>query len=118
MVSGGKVGGGGVKVGCAILRLMQAFKPFDYFVIVIGIIGTLNVFGVFSKMPQMTLIILGVLSGLFCCFSVLSLALNRFVRHLDSKQQRIHLYHIFANLIPTIYILTHLTETPLGRFTC
>src|SRR5438067_2519460 len=95
---------------------MRAFKPFDYFVIAIGMIGTLNVFGVLIRMPQLIVVILGALSALICCFSILSLALNRFVRHLDPQQQRIHLYHIFVNLIPTIYILTHLTETPWERF--
>src|SRR6266478_707740 len=88
------------------MYLLRAFRPFDYVVIAIGIIGTLNVLGAFIEMPQPVLVILEALSGVFFCFSVLSLVLNRFVRHLDSQQQRIHLYHIFANLIPTIYVLT------------
>ncbi len=97
---------------------MSAFKPFDYFVIANGMIGTLNVFGALPKMPQLIVVVLGVVSALIFCFSIVSLALNRYVRHLDPQQTRFHLYHIFANLIPTIYILTHLTETPEGRFTC
>ena len=97
---------------------MSVFKPFDYFVIIIGMIGTLNVCGALPKIPQMIVVILGAVSALLCCFSIASLALNRFVRHFDSQHQRLHLYHILANLIPAIYILTHLTETPWGRFTC
>ena len=97
---------------------MRVFKPFDYFVIAIGTIGTLNVFGAPIRLPQLIVVILGALSTLICCFSILSLALNRFVRHLDPQQQRVYLYHILVNLIPTIYILTHLKETPWERFTC
>jgi hypothetical protein len=97
---------------------MRTFKLFDYFVIAVGIIGTLNVFGAPIRMLQLIVIVLGTLSALICCFSILSLALNRFVPRLDPQQQRIHVYHILVNLIPTIYILTHLTETPWERFTC
>ena len=97
---------------------MRTFKPSDYFVIAIGTVGTLNVFIPPIRMPQLIVVILGVLSALICCFSILLLALNRFVRHLDPQERRIYLYYIFANLIPTIYILTHLTETPRERFTC
>ena len=91
---------------------MNAFKAFDYFAIAIGILATLNVFGVLQPM----VFILGPVSALICCFSILSLALNRFVPHLASQQQRLHLYHILANLIPTIYILTHLKETTYSVF--
>jgi len=56
---------------------MRAFKPFDYFVIAIGMIGTLNVFGVLIRMPQLIVVILGALSALICCFSILSLALYK-----------------------------------------
>ena len=97
---------------------MIAFKPFDYFAIAIGMIGTLNVFGALPKIPQLIVVILGAVSGMICCFSIVLLSLNRYVRHLDPQQQRFHFYHLFANLIPTIYILTHLTETPWERFTC
>jgi hypothetical protein len=97
---------------------MRLFSPFDYFVFAIGAIGTLNVFGVPIRMPQLILIILGGLSGMICCFSILPLAFDRFVPRLDRQQRRIHAYHVLVNLIPTIYVLTHLRETPWGRFTC
>jgi hypothetical protein len=95
---------------------MSAFRPFDYFVIAIGMIGTLNAIGALPKMPQLVVVISGVVSALVCCFSIVLLGLNRYVRHLGSQQKRFYLYHIFANLVPTIYILTHLRETPWERF--
>ena|SRR5436190_20128926 len=97
---------------------MRMFSPFDYFVFAVGAIGTLNVFGVPIRMPQLIVIILGGLSGMICGFSILSLALDRFVPRLDRKERRIHVYHVLANIIPTIYVLSHLRETPWGRFTC
>jgi hypothetical protein len=96
--------------------IMKAFEPFDYFVIAIGVIGTLNLFGVLIKLPQPIIVILGVISSMIRCFSILLLALNIFVRHLDPQQQRLHRFYVFANLMPTIYILTHLTETPWECF--
>ena len=93
---------------------MNGFKAFDYFAITIGLLATCSVLGLLQPLAA----ILGPVCALICFFSIASLALNRYVRHLDRQQKRLHLYHIFANLIPTIYILTHLAETPLGLFTC
>jgi hypothetical protein len=91
-------------------------KRFDYFVLTIGLVGTLNVFGVPIDMPRMVVVVLGVLSSLFCCFSLLLLAFNRFVPHLDRPNHRLQLFYIFLNLAPTIYIFSHLTETPWEYF--
>jgi len=96
--------------------MVKTFKPFDYVIIALGLIGTLNVFGALGKMPQPITVMLAVLSSMICCFSIALLALNRFVRHIDPRYQRRLRYHVFANLIPTIYLITHLTETPWERF--
>ena len=86
---------------------MSAFKPFDYFVIAIGMIGTLNAIGALSQMPQLVVVMSGVVSALVCCFSIVLLGLNRYVRHLGPQQKRFYLYRIFANLVPTsIFSLT------------
>jgi hypothetical protein len=97
---------------------MSGFKPFDYFAIVIDMFGTLKWFGALVQVPQLLAILLGGLSALICFFSLLSLAHDRYVRPLNPRRQRIYLYHFLSNLIPTIYILSHLTETPWERFTC
>src|SRR5258706_9727937 len=97
---------------------MSGFKPFDYFAIVIGMFGTLNWLVALVKVPQLLVVILGVLSTLICFFSLLSLAHNRYVRRLNPQQQRIYLYHFFSNLVPAIYIVSHLTETEWQRFRC
>lgn len=97
---------------------MKKLHAFDYLVFTIGAIGTLNVFGVPTGMPQLVLIILGALSAIACCFAILLLAFDRFVRRFDREQRRIYVYYILANIIPTIYILSHLKETPSGLFTC
>ena len=97
---------------------MRMFSSFDYFAFAIGAVGTLNVFGAPIRIPQLIVTVLGVLSGIICCFSILSLAFDRFVPRLDRKERRIHVYHVLANIIPTIYVLSHLRETPWGRFTC
>jgi hypothetical protein len=69
-------------------------------------------FGAPIRMPQLIVVILGVLSALICCFSILSFAFDRFVPRLDRKQRRIHIYYVLVNLIPTIYVFSHLRETP------
>jgi hypothetical protein len=97
---------------------MKMFNRFDYFSLAIATIGTLKVFGAPISMSQLMVIILGLFSALICCFSILSLAFDRFVPRLDRKERRIHVYHVLANIIPTIYVLSQLKETPWGRFTC
>jgi hypothetical protein len=87
-------------------------SAFDYFAFAIGVIGTLTVFGAPITIPQLIVTVLGVLSGIICCFSILLLAFDRFVPRLDRKKRRIHVYHVLANIIPTIYVLSHLKETP------
>jgi hypothetical protein len=57
-----------------------------------------------------------VLSSMICCFSIALLALNRFVRYIEPRHQRLVCYYLFTNLIPTIYLMMHLTETPWERF--
>ena len=47
-----------------------------------------------------------------------ALAFDRFVPRFDRKERRIHVYLLSANIIPTIYVLSHLKETPWGLFTC
>lgn len=95
---------------------MRMRKPFDYFVLVIGTLGTLNVFKLPIMMPEVVAVLSWALSALICCFSILLLGLNRFVPRLNPHQERIQIYYTLITLIPTIYILTHLKETPWERF--
>jgi hypothetical protein len=95
---------------------MRMLTSFDCFVLAIGTIGTLNVFKLPIMMPEVVAVISWALSALICCFSILLLGVNRFVPRLNPRQQRIHIYYVLVTLIPTIYILTHLKETPWERF--
>jgi hypothetical protein len=95
---------------------MKMFKPFDYFTIVVGVIGTLIFLGVLSRMPQLVMVTFGVLSSMICYFSILLLALDRFGRHLDSQQARMYRFNAIANIIPPIYVFTHLKETASEYF--
>jgi hypothetical protein len=97
---------------------MRSFKLFDGVVIIIGMIGTLHAFGALTNVPHIIVVALGVFSSMICGFSIVSLALNRYIRRIYLQQQRFYLYHILATAIPMIYFVTHLTETPWGRFTC
>lgn len=95
---------------------MRLPRFFDYVVLAIGTIGTLNVFKLPIVMPEVVAVISWALSALICCFSVMLLGLNRFVPRLNRGEQRIHIYYVLVTLIPTVYILTHLKETPWERF--
>jgi len=97
---------------------MRPFSFFDYVAFGIGAFGTLSVFGTPIGLPQLVVNVLIVFSGIIFCFSMFSLALDRFVPRLDRKDRRTHVYYALANLTPTIYLLTHLKETPPGLFTC
>jgi hypothetical protein len=95
---------------------MRSFKLFDSIVIIIGMFGTLHTFGAFANAPHLIVVSLGLLSSMICGFSIIFLALNRYVRRVDLQQERFYLYHVLANAIPMIYFVTHLTETPWERF--
>jgi len=95
---------------------MRMRKPFDYFVLAIGIVGTLSIFKLPIMMPEAVAVTSWAVSAIICCFSVLLLGLNRFVPRLSGSQRRIHIYYVLVTLIPTVYILTHLKETPWQRF--
>ena len=97
---------------------MRLFSFFDYLAFAIGAIGTLAVFGAPIRMPQLIVTLFLVLSGIICCFSVFLLVFDRFVPRLDRREQRVHIYHVLANIIPTIYLVSHLKETPWEFFSC
>jgi hypothetical protein len=92
-------------------------KPFDYFIISFGLIATLNVFGILGDLPQVITVVLGAFSAMFCVFSIILLTLAGFVRPIGPQRKRLLRYYVFANLIPTVYLVTHLIETPWERFT-
>lgn len=91
-------------------------KPHDYLVIVVGILGTLNTLGALTSVPHIMVVLFGVCSSMIVGFSLLLLALNRYIRNVTLEQQRLFLLYILTNLIPTIYFMSHLTETPWERF--
>ena len=72
-------------------------------------VGTFAIICVFAGLRS-ALVVLGALSTLICCFSIVTLILNRHIRYLDAKEQRRCVYYILATIIPTIYVLTHLKE--------
>ncbi len=92
-----------------------SLKPFDYFVIAVGLTGTLNALGVFL-LHEALVVILGIASTFFCCFSVILLVLHAYVPRLPLNEYRRQVVYTFSNLVPTIYILTHLKETPWEFF--
>jgi hypothetical protein len=97
----------------AILRL---FSFFDYLAFLIGAIGTLLVFGASIIMSRVIVALLLVLPGIICCFSILLPVFDRFVPRFDPRERRVHVYHVLTNIIPTIYVLNHLKETPWEFF--
>lgn len=94
---------------------MKAFKPFDYFVIAIGVIGTLNALGV-ATMPEPLVVVLGIASTFFCLSSVILLLFHAYVPRLELTKYRRHVLYTFSNLVPAIYVLMHLKETPWEHF--
>ena len=93
-------------------------EPFDYASVIIGLIGTLMILGAFGEVQNTLMVIFTAISTMICLFSMGPLSMNLFIRHLDPIRQRLHAFHAFVNLPPTIYLLAHLTETPWGKFTC
>jgi len=94
---------------------MNVFKLFDYFVIAIGVIGTLSALGVFA-MPEPLVVVLGIASTFFCLFSVILLVLHAYVPRLSITEYRRLVLYTFSNIVPTIYVLRHLKETPWEHF--
>jgi hypothetical protein len=97
-------------------KASMRFKPLDYCVFGIGLVGTLKACGLLTNMPRILVVVLGVLSSFICCFSILLLAFNRFIPHLDRPNHRLHVFYVFSNLVPTIYLFSRLTETPREYF--
>ena len=95
---------------------MRSSKLFDGIVVIVGMIGTLHALGELTDIPQVLVVALGLCSSLICGFSIVFLALNRYIRRVDLRQERFYHYHILANAIPMIYFISHLTETPWERF--
>lgn len=95
---------------------LPALKPFDYVSCGIGLVGTVLVSG-FVRVPNPIIVFLGIASALLCLSSVGPLAIHLFSRILEPDEQKLYTLHAGANLVPTLYFLAHLTETPWGKFT-
>ena len=91
-------------------------EPFDYASVIIGLTSTLMILGAFGEVPNILMVFSTGISTMICLFSMGPLSMNLFIRHLDTLGQRLHAFHAFVNLPPTIYLLAHLKETPWGKF--
>jgi hypothetical protein len=92
-----------------------SLKPFDCIVIAVGVLGTLSALGVVAISIPL-IVILGFASTFLCCSSVILLVLHAYVPRLERREYRLQVLYAFSNLVPTIYFLTHLKETPWELF--
>jgi len=91
-------------------------QPFDYASVIIGVTSTLMILGAFGEVPNILMVFSTGISTMICLFAMGPLSVNLFIRHLDPIRQRLHAFHAFVNLPPTIYLLAHLKETPWEKF--
>ncbi len=91
---------------------MLTFKPFDYCVIVLGAIGTFNVLGGLGNTPNFITLTSGIFSSLIFVMSFAHLTINIFAHHLTRRHKQVHAFFVMANILPALYLLAHLKETP------
>jgi|SRR5207249_4840198 predicted membrane channel-forming protein YqfA (hemolysin III family) len=98
------------------MQTFQILKPFDYGSCVFGITGTLLLLGVFGQPPRPVIVIWGFFSTFVCLVSLGPLVVNLFIHYLKRSELLIYLLHASCNLVPTLYLLSHLKETPWEIF--
>jgi hypothetical protein len=97
---------------------MMALRPLDCLIITVGLIGTFNVFGLLGNVPNPITVILGLFCTMMFFLSIGPLTISLFLGDIGWDYRRLHCYHALANLVPTLYLLAHLKETPWGGFVC
>jgi hypothetical protein len=91
-------------------------KPFDYGSCAFGIIGTLILLGLFGQLSRPIIWVWLFFSTSLCLISLGPLVVNLFTHYLEHSKQRIYLLHVLCNLVPTLYLISHLKETPWEKF--
>jgi hypothetical protein len=90
-------------------------KPFDYASCAFGIGASLAVL-LLSGIPGVVLFMIEAIAAVICLLFLSMFVGSVFAGHLGHSEQRICLYHVACNFIPTLHLLSRLKETPWNHF--